>query len=41
VEVERRGARIGELQHFQHALLNSRSWRVTRPLRAVKQALTR
>jgi hypothetical protein len=32
---------ITEMQRFQHAVLNSTSWRVTQPLRFVKTVLTR
>ena len=40
-ELGSRDAQISELKHFQHELLNSTSWRVTRPLRFVKRALAR
>jgi glycosyltransferase involved in cell wall biosynthesis len=40
-ELGSRDAQISELKLFQHALLNSTSWRVTRSLRLVKRAFAR
>ena len=40
-ELGNRDAQISELKHFQQALLNSTSWRVTRSIRLVKRALAR